>query len=86
MNDLEWAKAVSPMTGRLGCREFRLEYDSDYGVDHRSGWSVTVDGSVAAELMATPEAALKQAVERVAQWDPPRCCSVPSNAPLKERI
>lgn len=75
MNNDEWAKAVSPMTGRLGCREFILEYDSDYGIDRRSGWSVVVDGSVVAELMETPEAALKQATERVSQWERPRCCA-----------
>lgn len=24
----------------------KVEYDSDYGIDHRSGWSVTIDGCV----------------------------------------
>jgi hypothetical protein len=75
MNDVEWAKAASPMTGRLGCREFRLEYDADYGIDRRSGWSVVIDGSVVAELMETPEAALKQAMEKVSHWERPRCCA-----------
>lgn len=76
MNDLEWEKAVSPMIGRIGCREFKLEYGPDFRVDRRSNWSwsVMVDGSVVAQFMETPEAALKQAVERVSQWGPPRCC------------
>ena len=71
---IDWAKAVSPMTGMLGCRRFELRYDSDYGIDRRSGWTVTVDGSVAAQLMPTPEAALEAAVQDVSKWDPPVRC------------
>lgn len=31
-------------------RQFSLEYDTDYGSDHRSGWTVVVDGSVLVQL------------------------------------
>ncbi len=33
------------LVGRYG-----LEYDSDYGDAHRSGWSATVDGSYRVQL------------------------------------
>jgi len=26
--------------------DLRVDYDNDYGIDHQSGWSVTVEGSV----------------------------------------
>jgi len=29
---------------------FRLEWDADYGCDHRRGWTVTVNGVVLSEL------------------------------------
>lgn len=29
---------------------FKLEYDTDYGMDHRHGWTTVIDGCVVAEL------------------------------------
>lgn len=71
----DWEKMVSPLTGKIGCRQFRLEYDRDYGVARRSGWTVVVDGMVVVELMETPQAALEQAVEKMSCWDLPACCA-----------
>ena len=31
-----------------------LDYNHDYGIDHRSGWSIVVNGSVVAQLVETP--------------------------------
>jgi hypothetical protein len=31
-------------------RSFRIEYDRDYGIDRRSGWTTTVNGIVCVEL------------------------------------
>ena len=48
---------------RLG---FQLEYDVDYGIDRREGWTVTVDGSVIVQFAKTPEEALLAAIDRIA--------------------
>lgn len=44
---------------------FRLEYDVDYGIDRRSGWSVTVNGIVHVQFASSPEEALVDAIERI---------------------
>lgn len=44
---------------------FRLEYDVDYGIDRRSGWSVTVNGSVIVQFAPSPEEALVDAIQRI---------------------
>lgn len=31
-------------------RHFKIEWDKDYGIDHRRGWTATVDGIVVVEL------------------------------------
>ena len=31
-------------------RSLRLEYDRDYGIDHRSGWTAVYDGRVVVQL------------------------------------
>jgi hypothetical protein len=31
-------------------RSFDLQWDRDYGIDHRKGWTVVIDGSVCSEL------------------------------------
>lgn len=45
---------------------FRLEYDVDYGIDRKTGWSVVIDGSVVVQFADTPEEALQKALDR---WD-----------------
>lgn len=67
----EWARgaAVENLVRALGLKSFRLEYDSDYGIDHRSGWSVVVEGSVVVQFADNPEIALRQAVEEISQWE-----------------
>lgn len=35
-----------------------LDYDTDYGADGKSGWSVTIDGIVLTEFAPTPELAI----------------------------
>lgn len=47
---------------------FRLEYDVDYGIDLREGWSVTVDGSVVVQFVKTPKEALLAALDRIKDW------------------
>lgn len=44
---------------------FRLEYDVDYGIDRRAGWSVTVNGSVIVQFAPSPEEALVDAIQRI---------------------
>mgnify|MGYP003405963428 CR=1 FL=1 len=41
---------------------FRLEYDRAYGVDLRSGWSVTVGGHMAVELEPNLLTAVRKAL------------------------
>lgn len=45
-------------------RQFSLDYDADYGVDHRTGWSVVIDGIVWSSFQAGPIRALWLAVWR----------------------
>ena len=45
-------------------QSFRLEYDVDYGIDRKSGWSVVINGSVEVQFAGTPQAALEAALER----------------------
>lgn len=46
-----------------------VEYDTDYGVDKRSGWSICVNGSFTAELEPSLIRAIWQTVRRVRQWE-----------------
>ena len=34
----------------LGCRQVRLDYDHEYGIHQRSGWSVALDGHYVVQL------------------------------------
>lgn len=34
----------------LGCRQVRLDYDHEYGIQQRSGWSVALDGHYVVQL------------------------------------
>lgn len=45
-------------------QSFRLEYDVDYGIDRKSGWSVVIGGSVVVQFADTVQAALEMALER----------------------
>jgi hypothetical protein len=31
-------------------KKFRIEYDTDYGIDHRFGWTISINGFIWAEL------------------------------------
>ena len=58
------------------CRQrrigFRLDYDVDYGIDRREGWSVIVDGRVIVQFSKTPAQALLDALDRMAvKYIPP---------------
>jgi hypothetical protein len=50
-------------------KSFRLEYDVDYGIDHRKGWSITVDGSVVTQFKPTLTEALIDASEAIQKWE-----------------
>ncbi len=41
---------------------FELQYDRDHGVDHRSGWSVVIDGKVYVQFERGPVRAVWRAV------------------------
>lgn len=41
-------------------KKLSLCYDTNCGVDHRKGWSVTVNGKVIVEFADTKEVALEQ--------------------------
>jgi hypothetical protein len=36
---------------RLDVNWYRLEYDRDYGINRRSGWTAVVDGSVLTQFV-----------------------------------
>ncbi len=40
---------------------FRLDYDVEYGIDKRKGWSLTIDGSVLVQFADTFEEAVETA-------------------------
>lgn len=42
-------------------KPFRLDYDPDYGIDHRSGWTVHYDGCVLVQFARGPLRALWRA-------------------------
>lgn len=46
-------------------QSFQLHYDIDYGISHRSGWSVVINGSVVVQFADSAEGALQEALERV---------------------
>ena len=48
---------------------WKLTYDCDYGIDHRFGWSIVIDGSVAAELEPNLFRAACVAIQKVWQWE-----------------
>lgn len=48
----------------LGLKELRIEFDTDYGIDKKTGWSVTMDGAVVIQFAPTPEIALRNAVSK----------------------
>jgi hypothetical protein len=50
-------------------QSFQLQYDVDYGISRRSGWSVVINGSVIVQFADGPEAALKEALDRVRHWE-----------------
>ena len=31
-------------------RSFKLEWDRNYGIDERSGWSIVIDGAVLSDI------------------------------------
>lgn len=41
--------------------QFQIEYDRDYGIDRRRGWSVKWDGSVCTQFAPNPIAAVWRA-------------------------
>jgi hypothetical protein len=47
--------------------DIRLEFDRDYGMSKRTGWSVSVDGSVLVEFASDPLLALSLAVAQMLQ-------------------
>jgi hypothetical protein len=47
---------------------FRLEYDSDYGVYRRAGWTIVWDGQIVAELEPWLIVAVFKAWRRVRAW------------------
>jgi hypothetical protein len=56
-------------TFRARKQGFELHFDVDYGIDRRSGWSVIIDGSVVVQFADSPEAAIKEALDRVRGWE-----------------
>ena len=60
MNALSWDAILVEMS-RHGIR-FQLHYDTDYGLDHKAGWSMTVQGRVVAQFCPTPEWAVREAI------------------------
>ncbi len=42
----------------------RLDYDRDYGIDHRRGWSVAIDGSYYVQFWPEPITAVIVALWR----------------------
>lgn len=42
-------------------KPFRLDYDPDYGIDHRTGWTVHYDGCVLVQFAKGPLRALWRA-------------------------
>jgi hypothetical protein len=51
-------------------RQFKIEWDKNYGIDNREGWSVVMDGSVLSELQPSLVWALFEAWwSRVRTWD-----------------
>lgn len=43
---------------KINPRQFSLDYDTDYGFDKRTGWSVVIDGVVLSQFAETPELAI----------------------------
>jgi hypothetical protein len=43
-------------------KQFRLEFDRDYGIDRLTGWSVTVNGVVRVQFAPGPIRALWRAI------------------------
>ena len=50
-------------------KSFALQYDRDYGIDRRSGWSVVVDGSVAVQFARNRLVALVRAWLSWRRWE-----------------
>lgn len=48
---------------RLGIKNFQLEWDTDYGIDKREGWSLTIDGEVVCQFEDSPQNAVKKGME-----------------------
>lgn len=63
MNDLN-------KLARAQGRSFRLEFDVNYGIDRKTGWSVICDGRVIVQFSETPEEALKEAAKKLAEEEP----------------
>jgi len=42
----------------MGVTSFRLDFDSDYGIDGRAGWSVSINGGVLVQFRQTAEEAV----------------------------
>ena len=46
---------------RSKSNHLKIEFDADYGTDHRFGWTVTIDGAVAVELCESASIAICEA-------------------------
>lgn len=46
---------------RRNSNHLKIEFDADYGIDHRFGWTVTIDGAVAVELCESASIAICKA-------------------------
>lgn len=63
-------------------QSFRLEWDRDYGIDRRSGWTACVNGSVIVQLTTLPRAvyALVRGL-----WEAYRATATRGTVPVAER-
>lgn len=48
---------------------FEIEYDEDYGIDHRNGWSICIDGSYAVQLEPSLPRAIVKALRSWMRWE-----------------
>lgn len=50
-------------------RRFRIDFDRDYGADHKTGWSVAYDGSYIVQFSPSLSSALKIALKKCKEME-----------------
>jgi hypothetical protein len=63
-------KAIGALVRFTKGRSFSITYDVGYGIDKRTGWSVTIDGSVAYQFAETMSDAIRLALLNASRWHP----------------